>query len=519
MTQNFYPDPFLFVDEDGKMARNKYMADTKEHKGSQFTLVYSEMSSWDKFVASSSKASKADPLSTFYIVSKVPKVTKKMKFDALMWVRSELVSDVPMERWYLLLEIYQNPKLKLHQYLHPKPAAANKDKQDSQDNVSSSKPSKSRCSGTPPPGTSNSRCSGAPNDNPGGPVDAPSENMDGDVNVPILTSNPVTTCSGSGDTNSVKSNSKFNFKRVGVAPEKFVKEKESKNTVKNTNVIERLFTKFLEDVHPEMPSDFISLEEKDIPDLVSEFFMMLQKNEEQSYNESTLLTYYYSLSRLFLEKKNIVVKNNPLFEGTRKVLRAQQKVSRENGEIPGKNASRAIPPEVLAKCWEKEVFGKKDPQTLQATVLLNHQIYFGVRAKKETVDTRVGDVSCGPLRSDGLPQYLEYSERVTKTRTGATGQGARESIPRMYPDDARPDRCPVRLFDFFMSKKPAEARKPDFRLFVNALNITKKKWEDCDVWYAAAPMGHNTIGGLIKKQLEAAGINTKDLKLTGTSVR
>ena len=89
----------------------------------------------------------------------------------------------------------------------------------------------------------------------------------------------------------------------------------------------------------------------------------------------------------------------------------------------------------------------------------------------------------------------------------------------MYPDDQRPDRCPVRLYLFYQSKKPAEALKPDFRFFLNSRNITTKNWEDCSVWYAAAPMGHNTLASAVTRQIELTGTNTKALKLTGTSIR
>ena len=89
----------------------------------------------------------------------------------------------------------------------------------------------------------------------------------------------------------------------------------------------------------------------------------------------------------------------------------------------------------------------------------------------------------------------------------------------MYPDDLRPDRCPIRLYLFFQSKKPSEALKPDFRFLLNSRNITTKNWEDCNWWYAAAPMGHNTIANAVTRQIELTGTDTRALKLTGTSIR
>ena len=502
------------------------MAFSKLHQNMNFNLIFTKMSYLDKFIAGCSKSSKSHPVSIFYPVSKVPSKNKKVKFDALIWVRSEVVDDhIPMEAWYTLLETYQNANLGLKNYLPTTSSAGGStdisdsrderltlsENTDSQPNVSLP-PANNEVMGSEanaPIDNSDSRCSTAPSEN--------SESRSKTVPVPISASSKEG--SSSVESNPKNSSSKFNFKRVGTAPETFIKEKESKNTIRNTATVERLFSKFLKEVHPEDPSDIMTVDESELPNLVAQFFMMLQKNSEENYNESTLKTYFYSLSRLFMEKRKIVLKNNAAFEETRKVLGAQQKVSRENGEIPGKHASRAIPPEVLSTCWNKGVFGKRDPRSLQAAIVLQIQIMFGTRARKELHGMTNSDVVPGPPRPDGLPQYYEFSERLTKTRTGVNGQGARESIPRMYPDDARPERCPIRMFQFFQSKKPAECLKPDSRLFLNALNITVRKWEDCGVWYSSQPSSHNTVGSIVQKQMQLAGVDTKGLKLTGTSIR
>ena len=90
----------------------------------------------------------------------------------------------------------------------------------------------------------------------------------------------------------------------------------------------------------------------------------------------------------------------------------------------------------------------------------------------------------------------------------------------MFPDDARTDRCGVRLFQLYQSKKPAAAMKGDFKFFLSAKVISKgRKWTDFDIWYTTTPMGIHTIGSLVSGQIKASSSDTNNVKITGTSVR
>ena len=71
-----------------------------------------------------------------------------------------------------------------------------------------------------------------------------------------------------------------------------------------------------------------------------------------------------------------------------------------------------------------------NPQVLLNTIWLNNTLHFGVRGRKEHIDMMFGDLTM--KATSGSDQYLEYNERLTKTRTG---QGdVRRFAPKMFAE-------------------------------------------------------------------------------------
>ncbi|CAG2204530.1 unnamed protein product [Mytilus edulis] len=57
-------------------------------------------------------------------------------------------------------------------------------------------------------------------------------------------------------------------------------------------------------------------------------------------------------------------------------------------------------------------------------------------------------------------QYLEYNERLTKTRTGHSD--SRAFAPKMFATPDNP-RCPVNAFKQYIRRRPEDALTPDSR--------------------------------------------------------
>ena len=329
-------------------------------------------------------------------------------------------------------------------------------------------------------------------------------------------SNPLDKSSSSS---SVPKSGKFDFGEASKSAEGFIKDHSAKSTLGTNTTIERLFTSFLKEFYQDSEASIQGVEEEDLPDLLGKFFMSLQKDDGEQYNAGTIQTYYHGLQRVLLEKRKIDIKLDPKYSLVSKILAKKQKVCVEDGQTPGKHRSFAIPPEVLAKGWSQGAFGDQNPSSLLAAIILHLQAKFGTRSNKELYNVTVGDVVIGPLREDRLPSYLSLNERLTKTRRGLKGQGAREVCPKIFPSDSDPARCGVRLFMLYQSKKSPECQKAKAKMFLNVKNVSKRNWSDVPVWYSSSPVGINNISNIVPKALNAIGIDTKGLRITGTSIR
>ena len=199
---------------------------------------------------------------------------------------------------------------------------------------------------------------------------------------------------------SAKTASRFKMSNVGKSVSTFIDENTAKNTKRTNITVINLFNEFVSEIHPELKgADTIeAIEVVDFPKLLSEFFMVIAKEDGEDYNASTLETYYQGLTRVILEKRKINIKLEPAFSEVRKVLGRRQKESCEKGEIPGKHKAKSIPASVLAECWAQGAFGTESPRALVTTVLLHTQSSFGTRGKTELWNITNGDIISGPER-------------------------------------------------------------------------------------------------------------------------
>jgi len=458
------PDRFVFITDEGKIVRSKKLA-LKNRDG--FILIFSTSAAWTEFCQETLDPNVSHD-KVYQTLSDVPGTSGDTGlFDKLLWTHPDsLKAEIPLDNWYILMDnyVYTNTgliqiiKKILMEHSGPKVREENSE-----------------------------------------PTARTGEALPGAIKKPV--------------------SSKFNFKLIDEDNSHFIERNMSPATIKANKTATRLFENFMKQCHPELLHNTLeTAEESRLPNLIAEFLKVLQKDEDQKYNASSLQSYFLAICRVLKQRRNIVVKNNPLYEQCRCILSRQQKISCDNGQRPGLHKSQAFPPEVLAEAWAKGAFGSSNPKALTAALIIHCGPSFGIRGKEEFADIRVEDFIPGPRRADGVLSNIRYSERKTKTRRGVDGQGARNIEPIMYPDDQRPERCPVRLFDLYQSKKPAEMLNPDSRFFLSCKN-TKKNWSNVGVWFTSQPMGKHTLASLVPDQIKAAGIDTQGLKLTGVSVR
>ena len=306
--------------------------------------------------------------------------------------------------------------------------------------------------------------------------------------------------------------------------EDFIDNSKADATKKVEQSVLNLFEEYLNSVHSKKYSgkSLKDVADDEVADLVQKFFMAMRKEDGSSYCPSSLQTYYRAMVRLLESIKGINAKTDERFSKMGKIVNGQQKRSVEEGLTAGMNSSKAIPPSYLAESWKAGYFGNSNPVSLRAAVALLFQSTFGLRGVKEMYQILNGDVQVGPAREDGIPSFLKLGERITKTSRGKKGEASAKVEAKMFPDDKNPERCGVRLFKLYQSKKPAKALTSDFHFWINCKNVGARQagqWEKVDVWYSAQVMGQNTIGKLVSEQIKLLGVDVQKEKISSTSVR
>ena len=109
--------------------------------------------------------------------------------------------------------------------------------------------------------------------------------------------------------------------------------------------------------------------------------------------------------------------------------------------------------------------------------------------------------------ADGT-EFLEYTERQTKTRTGAEPKDTRTVKPKMFSVPGS-DRDPLRAFHLFAAKRPKQMNSEDSPFHL-AVNLTKMA-NSSKPWLKATPMGVNKLNSLLKTMAQKAGLNAENL--------
>ena len=128
------------------------------------------------------------------------------------------------------------------------------------------------------------------------------------------------------------------------------------------------------------------------------------------------------------------------------------------------------------------------------------------------------DLIFGPINKNGLPEFIELSERITKTRRGQKND-VRELDGRVYLDDDNPEICPVRNMLEFQRRKTQFQRSPDFPLLLTVKASAEKNPGKEVFWYTNGRMGVNTIAKLFKLACEKVGFDPLKEKVSSTSCR
>ena len=94
--------------------------------------------------------------------------------------------------------------------------------------------------------------------------------------------------------------------------------------------------------------------------------------------------------------------------------------------------------------------------------------------------------------------FLELADHETKPCTG--NSDPRPFAPKMFPNFAEPSKCPVKMYKLYHANRPQNMLHEESPFFLGIIRNGKSQW------YHSQPMGHDTLGSIMKRMCVAAGL-------------
>ena len=283
--------------------------------------------------------------------------------------------------------------------------------------------------------------------------------------------------------------------------EQFIEDQENENTRKKTQQNVALLEEFLT-----LRNESRLIEEiapKELNAYIAEFIITVRKKDgNEDYEPSSLRSLMASFER-YLKKKNygFSIMKDAEFEQARKALQSKQKDLKQKGKGNKPNASVALTEEEIKLLYDKQLLGTSTPEALLNTIWFNNTIHFGLRGCKEHRNMCWGDVQL--RQTTNGEEFLEYSERQTKTRTGENPRDVRQIKPKMFSVPGS-EKDPVAAYQLYAKKRPTEMNDSDAPFYLAINNCTKQ--ESSKPWFKKPAVGQNKLNSLMRKMAEKAGL-------------
>lgn len=280
---------------------------------------------------------------------------------------------------------------------------------------------------------------------------------------------------------------------------KFIESTKSCRTKTKTENDVKKFKRFLNKEGENRPPEKIAVAL--LSAYLCRFLQDLKKEDGEEYEPQTIKGYVFSIERYLKEHSYPEWKITalPAFSMVQDVLKAKMTISKSSGKGNRPNRAMPISSEEEAKFWDTKAFGFQHPMALLRVLFWYFTMLFGLRGRNEHHQMLWGDVE---LKTSSDGEYLEYTERLTKTRRGASS--GRAFQPRIFPLHDR-NRCPVEAFKLYASKRPTNSECPKFYLAVNY------SFEKSGNWYKNSPLGVHSLGNLLSSAAKIAQIEGKKI--------
>ena len=233
------------------------------------------------------------------------------------------------------------------------------------------------------------------------------------------------------------------------------------------------------------------------------FFIVEVRNQKGGeYRPNTLYEIIISIQHYLRQKGNFVrFLDDEEFQGLRSVLDSKMKNLSKQGLGIKRVQADVISESQEYYLWENGYLGDDTPQKLLDTLIFSFGLHFALRAGQEHRNLRIGQYSQLSIKTDqNNKKYIQYYEDVSKANRGGLNHRKIEpKITRAYENKSEQKKCPVRLYEKYMSVRPFPSRTDAFYL------KPKKSFSAESVWFCDIPVGVHTLQTTIKRLCQSAG--------------
>ena len=167
--------------------------------------------------------------------------------------------------------------------------------------------------------------------------------------------------------------------------DEFIQEIKSPNTSRQDVFAEKVYMETMltltSNQNLPMVPRLIDTPKEDLAKNLERFFMCAVKKDGDLYNASTYDQLYQVFSRLLSEREDPVdLKNDIQFKKLQKVIKARKEEAVRAGKVPGMNAAKSIPQDLLAEAFRQGKFSRDNPRGLIRHINYILMTGFGQRA-------------------------------------------------------------------------------------------------------------------------------------------
>ena len=254
----------------------------------------------------------------------------------------------------------------------------------------------------------------------------------------------------------------------------------------------------------DLNDNIMNISDEGLVYVVTRFILEVKKQNGNDYPAETLYELVICLQLfMFIQGHKVKFLDDDNFIEVQNCLDNRMKELSRDGIVHQKNQAVPITLEQENELWVKNILGSSNPKQLVDTILYMFGVHFALRAGQEHCSLRVGINSQISVNLENGLKFLLYKEDVSKTRQG--GLKHRKIVPkivRAYENVFQPECCIVKLYEKYMSLRPADIKNTDFYLHPLA-----SPRSNC--WYSCQPIGRNTLSNIVSEIAKHAGIEGK----------